>query len=229
MKGLALAVFAAALSLSGATQGSWYKYSGKGALISFELPSAWQVQSERTLEQNGYLVPPYPAYAVVAGAEPPTLAGVPNPPSGYAFSETPSPWFTLLVETATSPVPSPNEAYTLAPLAEVILQRSAGLDPQVRSLSRPVEVSSGGIRGSQDRSEVLVTGAGDIELDEVVYVKGNTVWMAMAGCTVACYDGNSVTVSRVIDSVRVGTAPALSANKFSGAEKVTATTFFQPQ
>jgi hypothetical protein len=153
---------------------------------------------------------------MVAGAEPATLAGVPNPPSGYAFSETPSPWFTVLVETGTSPPLSPHEAYRLAPEAELILQRSAGLDPQVTSLTKPVDVSSGGLHGSQDRSEVVVAGAGDIELDEVVYVKGDTVWMVMSGCTVTCYEANSVTVGQVINSVRVGTAAQPGAKNAQG-------------
>ena len=76
------------------------------------------------------------------------------------------------------------------------------------SLTEPEGVSSGGLRGSEDRSEVIVPGAGDIELDEVVYTKGDTAWIAMAGCTVACYNANGVSMNSVISSVKVGTAAA---------------------
>ncbi len=85
------------------------------------------------------------------------------------------------------------------------LQKEQGLDPKVSSLTRPLDVTSGGVRGSKDRSEVIVPGAGDIELGEVVYTKGHTAWIAMAGCIVACYNYNAVIISKVISSVRIGT------------------------
>jgi hypothetical protein len=203
---LTLSVWAA-LSGSSAAESSWAEHSSKGALISYLLPSTWQVESEATLEKARYLSDPYPSYALLAGAEPPELAGVPNPPSVYAFSETPSPWFMALVTTGAAPAPSPQDAYELAPEGEMTLQQEQGLEPSVMSLTKPVEVSSGDVHGSQDRSELIVPGAGDIEMDEVVYAKGHTVWMTMAGCTVACYDANAFTLTRVIDSVKVSAAP----------------------
>jgi hypothetical protein len=208
-----LAIWAAALSAVSAAHGPWSQYSCQKELLSYQLPSAWQVQNEGTLEKTGYLSPPYPAYTLIAGAEPATLAGVPNPPSDYALSETPSPWFMVLVETATSPAPSPGTAYELAPEGEVTLQEEQGLRPSVISLSEPEGVSSGGVRGSEDRSEVIVPGAGDIELDEVVYTKGDTAWIAMVGCTVACYNTNAVTLSSVIGSVKVTPAAVYFASK----------------
>ena len=206
VKSLTIAVWAAALSAVSAAHGPWSQQWSETALISYQLPSAWQVQNERNLEKIGYLSAPFPAYVLIAGAEPATLAGVANPPSGYALSETPSPWFMVLVETAASPAPSPEKAYELAPQGEVTLLEGQGLDPSVASLRKPLDVSSGGIRGSEDRSELVVPGAGDIELNEVVYTEGHTAWIAMTGCTVACYNANAVTLSGVIDSVKVGTA-----------------------
>jgi hypothetical protein len=200
------AIFAAVLLAVSVAHGPWTQYSCKKELLSYDLPSAWQVQNEHSLEKIGYLSAPYPAYTLMAGAEPATLAGVPNPPSGYALSETPSPWFMVLVETATPPAPSPEKAYELAPEGEVRLQEEQGLDPRIITLTKPRDVSSGGIRGSEDRSEVIVPGAGDIQLDEVVYTEGHTAWIAMDGCTVACYNANAVVMSKVISSVRVGTA-----------------------
>ena len=203
-KSFSLAISAAALLAVSAAHAPWTHYAGERERISYELPSAWQVQKEDNLEKIGYLSAPYPAYTLLAGAEPPRLAGVPNPPSGYALSETPSPWFMVLVESATSPAPSPEKAYELAPEGEVTFQEEQGLDPTVIRLTKPLYVSSGAIRGSTDRSEVIVPGAGDLELDEVVYTEGHTAWIAMAGCTVACYNANAVTVNKVISSVTVG-------------------------
>jgi len=200
------AVMWAVLSASGIVQSSWAQYSSTSDPISWELPSTWRVQSEYNLEKTGYLQAPYPTYTLIAGAEPAQLDGVDNPPSVYAFSETPSPWFMVLVERGTSAVPPAAEAYELAPEGEMTLQEKEGLEPRLVNLTKPANVSSGGIRGSQARSEVIVPGAGDIELDEVVYAKGHTIWMTMAGCTVACYNANAGTLSRVIDSVKVGTA-----------------------
>ena len=197
----------AALSGSSVAQTRWAQHSCKRAFISYQLPSIWQVESEATLEKVGYLSDPYPTYALLAGAEPTKLAGVPDPPSDYAFSETPSPWFMVLVTTGTSAAPAPQDAYELAPEGEVTLQQEQGLDPSVVSLTKPVEVGSGSMHGSQDRSEIIVPGAGDIEMDEVVYAKGGTVWMTMAGCTVACYNANAFTLSTVIGSVKVGPVP----------------------
>ncbi len=50
---------------------------------------------------------------------------------------------------------------------------------------------------------LIVRGAGDIELNGVVYTKGKTVWMALVGCTVACYNSNAFTLGQVIGSVKV--------------------------
>jgi hypothetical protein len=208
VKSLTLGIWAGALLAVSAAHGPWNQYSCQKELVSYQLPSTWQVQKEHNLEEIAYLSAPYPPYTLIAGAEPATLAGVPNPPSAYALSETPSPWFMVLVETATSPAPLPEKAYELAPEGEVTLQEEQGLDPSVTSLTKPQDVRSGGVPGSEDRSEVIVPGAGDIELDEVVYTKGRTVWLAMTGCTVACYNANAVTLSSVIDSVKVGTAAA---------------------
>lgn len=196
----------AALSAGGVAHIPWRQYWCEKVLISYQLPSAWQVQNEHTLENIGYLSPPYPAYSLIAGGEPATLAGVANPPSVYALSETPSPWVMVVVETAASPAPSPERAYDLAPEGEMTLLEGQGLDPSLVRLTQPIDVGSGAFRGSEDRSEVIVPGAGDIELDEVVYTKGHTAWIIMAGCTVACYNAYAVTMSRVIDSVKVGTA-----------------------
>lgn len=205
MKNLILMILVA-LSVSGPDHSSWREYSSKSELISYQIPINWQVESEGSLERIGYLQPPYPAYVLIAGAEPTKLSGVPNPPSVYAFSETPSPWLMVLVERGATPVPPANKAYELALEGEVTLQEEQGLDPTVAMLTRPADVSSGGLHGSQDRSEVIVPGAGDIELNQVVYVRGRTAWTTVAGCTVACYNANVVTLGEIIGSVRVGAA-----------------------
>jgi hypothetical protein len=185
---------------------SWTRYSNGIGLISYQLPSSWQVQSEHDLETFSYFSSPYPTYAVIGGAEPATLDGVANPPSDYAFSETPSPWLMVLVVTGASAAPSPEEAYQIAPNGLLTLQVQQGLDPRIMEVTKPIDVSSGGLEGSEDRTQVVVPGAGDLELNEVVYAKGKTVWIAMVGCTVACYNANAVTLRQIIDSVTVGTA-----------------------
>jgi hypothetical protein len=90
--------------------------------------------------------------------------------------------------------------------SEAGFQQEQGLYPRVVDLTEPADVVSGGLQGSEDRSEVIVPGAGDIELNAVVYSRSGTIWMVMAGCTVACYNSNAATLSQVIASVRVGTA-----------------------
>jgi hypothetical protein len=200
------AAICAVLFAGGMVHTSWTQYSSGSDPISWELPSSWQLQSEHSLEMTGYLQAPYPTYTLIAGAEPARLDGVANPPTDYAFSETPSPWFMVLVEGGATAAPPAAKAYQLAPEGEMTLQENEGLQPRLVSVTHPVNVTSGGIRGSQDRSEVIVPGAGAVELDEVVYARGHTVWMTMVGCTVTCYNANSTTLSRVINSVKVGAA-----------------------
>jgi hypothetical protein len=209
MKQLAVFIMAV-VAATGIAQGQWSRYSNQTAMISYELPSSWQVENEHNLEKAGYLFAPYPTYELIAGGEPATLVGVPNPPAVYAFSETPSPWFMAFVATGASPAPLPGVAYKLAPEGEMTLQQEQGLDPRLVNLTEPADVYSGGVGGSVGRSEIIVPGAGEIELNEVGYTKGNTVWEAMVGCTVACYNANEATINRVIDSVRVGTERAFS-------------------
>jgi hypothetical protein len=178
--------------------------SGNRALISYQLPASWQVQNEPYLEKIGFISAPYPVYISIGGAEPPELAGVPNPPNNYAFSETPSPWFMASVITGPSAAPPADDAYRLAPDDEVRVQeQQSGLVPVVISLSHVLDVSSGGLKGSEDRSEIVVPGAGDIELNGVVYAKGKTVWILMVGCSLTCYNANAATLAKVIDSVKV--------------------------
>jgi hypothetical protein len=196
----------AVVAASGVAQSHWSRYSDNTAMISYDLPTGWQVENEHNLERAGYLFAPYPAYELIAGGEPATLAGVPNPPAVYAFSETPRPWFVAFVETGTSPAPLPSVAYELAPEGEMTFQREQGLDASLVNLTGPKGVYSGDVRGSMGRSELIVAGAGEIELNEVGYAKGSTVWEAMVGCTVACYNLNEPAINEVIHSVRVGTA-----------------------
>ncbi len=178
--------------------------SDSRTLISYELPASWQVQNEHYLEKIGFISAPYPAYISIGGAEPPELDGVANPPNNYAFSETPSPWFMASVITGPAAAPPPADAYRLAPDDEVRVQeQQSGLVPAVTSVTRVVDVSFGGLKGSEDRSEIVVPGAGAIELNGVVYAKGKTVWLLMVGCSVTCYNANAVAVAKVIDSVKV--------------------------
>ncbi len=150
------------------TAHKWAQYSDSTGLISYELPSTWQVENEYNLTKVGFLSVPHPTYVEIAGAESPKLDGVPNPPSNYAFSETPGPWFMASVTTGASDAPPANDAYQIAPDGEVSLQQQLGLAPTMVSLTKPMAVSSGGLRGSDDRSEVIVPGAGDIEINGVV-------------------------------------------------------------
>jgi hypothetical protein len=92
-------VTCAAPSFAGVPHDPWSHHACQAELISYELPSGWQIRGEVSLKKSGDLTPPFPAYVLIAGAEPATLAGVANPPSSYAFSEPPGPWFMVLVET----------------------------------------------------------------------------------------------------------------------------------
>jgi hypothetical protein len=187
-------------------QGLWVHYSDPVARISYELPYQWQVQGEQDLEKENYLSAPSATYVLIAGAEPASLDGVANPPSVYAFSETPRPWFMVLVEPLTGRALAPKDAYRLAVAGEVVLQEEQGLDPIVVGLTKPADVSSGGLDGSQARTEIIVPGAGDIELNEIVYTESKTAWITMVGCTVACYNDNAGTLAAIINDVNVGTA-----------------------
>ena len=206
MKTLTLAIWAAALSAGGVAHSPWSQYSCDKELISYQLPSAWQVQNEHNLEKIGYLSCALPRLHPDRGGG-----------AGDAGRCAQSPFCLHPIRNPQSlvhgpgrdrhvPAPSPEKAYELGPEGEMTIQEEQGLDPSVIDLTQPRGVSSGGIRGSEDRSEVIVPGAGSIELDEVVYTKGHTAWIAMAGCTVACYNANSVILSGVIRSIRVGTA-----------------------
>jgi hypothetical protein len=178
--------------------------SNNRALISYKLPASWQIQNEPYLEKIGFISAPYPAYISIGGAEPAELDGVPNPPNNYAFSETPNPWFMASVITGPAAAPPPGDAYRLAPDDEVRVQeQQSGLVPAVMSLTHVVDVNFGGLKGSEDRSEIVVPGAGAIELNGVVYAKGKTVWLLMVGCSLSCYNANAVTVARVVDSLKV--------------------------
>ena len=129
MKAFTLAISTAALLAVSAAHGSWSQYSCEKELLSYQLPSAWQVQNEQKLEKIGYLSAPYPAYTLIAGAEPARWPACPTLLLITPYRKPPRPWFMVLVETATSPAPSPATAYELAPEGEVTLlaTRTPGL------------------------------------------------------------------------------------------------------
>jgi hypothetical protein len=206
---------------------SWLSYSDRDGLVSYELPSSWNVQTEPDLESSQVISPPYPAYMLIAGDEPAILSRAafestygeacptgpqghtcPYPPSDYALHPVGQPWFEVLVTTEpVEELPSVAQAYDAFPTYIEELWEMEGVRPvKGVDLTKPVEVHNGGLAGTQARIEIEVKARPSTEVNSEAFVKGNEVWMVIDGCTVSCYDQNAHELGNIINSVRVGTA-----------------------
>lgn len=171
--------------------------SCKPAQIAFDVPSAWGVDNEQTLLEQGFVVPPGPMYALVAS---------PGPlPSHEAFNPSSVPWLFVTVETDDDLLP-PSQLYKLAP---EYLQYLANVSPSstapLKNLDAHHPVQQGGLSGSA--GAFTVAGArGETSIDEEAYEKGDRLWLIIAGCSASCYETNQTTITQVVNSVRVGTA-----------------------
>jgi hypothetical protein len=100
----------------------------------------------------------------------------------------------------------PSELYELAPeYLQYLANDSPGVTTPVKSLVAHHAVQEGGLTGSAAALRVG-SGRGATSVDELAYEKGDRLWLVIAGCSAACYEINETTITRVVDSVRVGTA-----------------------
>jgi hypothetical protein len=171
--------------------------SCKPAQIAFDIPRSWVIDNERTLFEQGFIVPPVPLYALVAS---------PGPlPSHYAFNPSSTPWLFVTVETDDNLLP-PSQLYELAPeYLQYLADNSPRATTSVKSLAEHHVVQQGGLSGSTAALTVSSTGAGT-SIDEVAYEKVDRLWLVIAGCSVSCYDHNRNAITQIVSSVRVGTA-----------------------
>lgn len=191
----ALAVFATLVHAAAPTGNS--HVSCKDAQYAFDVPRTWIMDNEQTLFEQGFIVPPEPLYALVASPGP--------SPSHYALNPSPVPWLFVTVETDDNLLP-PSQLYELGPqYLQYLANDSPGATSSVKSLEAQHPVRQGGLSGSAAALTVAAPGGGT-SIDEVAYEKGDRLWLVIAGCSVSCYHNNHITITRIVDSVRVGTS-----------------------
>ena len=193
LMGVALA---AALAYGAAAAGKVNEHSEQ-AQIAFDVPAGWVIANEQTLFEQGFIVAPEPLYVLVAS---PTTT-----PSSVALNPSAVPWLLVTVETDDQMLP-PSQLYELAPqYLEHLASESGNPATSVKMLAPHHLVRQGGLSGSTAALTVVSPG-GSTSLDEVAYGRGNQLWMVIAGCSPACYEGSRTTISDIVSSVKVGTA-----------------------
>jgi len=167
----------------------------KPAQISFAVPKNWVVENEQALFEQGFIVPPEPLFALVASPAP--------TPSSFVLEASSVPWLFVTVEDPSAMLP-PSQAYELVP--EYLRQAEPGYSgAAVKTLVAHHLVHQGGLSGSA-AALTVVSGVGSISFDELAYEKGSQLWLIVAGCSASCFDNNRVTITQIVNFVRVGTA-----------------------
>ncbi len=69
------------------------------------------------------------------------------------------------------------------------------------------DVDEGSLAAQISFGGMVVSSAGTTSFDEPVYEKGSQPWLIVAGCSASCVDNNQATITQIVNSVRVGTAP----------------------
>jgi hypothetical protein len=168
----------------------------KPAQISFNLPKNWVVDDEQTLFEVGFIVPPEPMYAVVASPN--------RTPYTQALLASSSPWALVTVETVSVTLP-PAETYELAPsYLERLAANTGNSVTTLKTLVPHRPVHDGGLSGSTAATTVVSPG-GSTSVDDLAYEKGGQLWLIVVGCSTSCYGQNSLTIEKIVNSVRVGT------------------------
>lgn len=167
----------------------------KTAEIYFDVPTGWVVSDEHELFEQGFVVPPIPLFALVASPAP--------TPSSLVLEASSVPWLFVTVEDPTVMLP-PSQTYELMP--SYLQQTEPGYSgASVRVLGAHHSVHQGGLSGSA-AALMVVSSAGSTSFDEVAYEKGGRLWLIVAGCSASCYDSNRVTITQIVNDVRVGRA-----------------------
>jgi hypothetical protein len=202
----ALVTFAAVLAglLSGCTTSVTYVGSSTQDLY-FKVPNTWDVFSQATLQENGWVDPAASTQAALAGQSHPvfeTVAGAnPQVASSVHTQSGPYPWAMAQVvaldgedQANTSLAALADEDYPIGQLNEE--------GDRVQQLAPTKLLVDGALRGSRVAYQIYSQQTGAISFEQVAYLNSATdkIWLLDVGCSPACFQAHRAVLGAVVSS-----------------------------
>jgi hypothetical protein len=202
----ALVTFGAVLAglLSGCTTSVTYVGSSAQDLY-FKVPNTWQVFSQATLKENGWVDPAASGQAALAGQSHPvfeTVAGANRKVASSVDTQSgPYPWAMAQVVALDGEDQANTSLAALADEDYPIDQLNQDGD-RVQQLSPTKLLVDGALRGSRVAYQIYSQETGAISFEQVAFLNSATdkVWLLDVGCSPTCFQSHRGLINRIVSS-----------------------------
>jgi hypothetical protein len=202
----ALVTFAVVLAglLSACTTSVTYVGSSTQDLY-FKIPNTWEVFSQATLQENGWIDPAASSQAALAGQSHPVFETVAGASSKVASSvdtqSGPYPWAMAQVVALDGEDQANSTLAALADEDYPIDQLNQDGD-RVQQLSPTRLLVDGALRGSRVAYQIDSQQTGAISFEQVAFLNSATdkVWLLDVGCSPTCFQAHRAVLDRIVSS-----------------------------
>ena len=171
----------------------------------FKIPNTWEVFSQATLKENGWLDPAASSQAALAGQSHPafeTVAGAnPKVARSVDTQSGPYPWAMAQVVALDGEDQANTSLAALADENYPIDQLNQGGD-RVQQLSPTRLLVDGALRGSRVAYQIASQQTGAISFEQVAFLNSATdkVWLLDVGCSPVCFRAHRAVLDRIVSS-----------------------------
>jgi hypothetical protein len=171
----------------------------------FKIPNTWEVFSQSTLQENGWIDPAASSQAALAGQSHPvfeTVAGAnPKVARSVDTQSGPYPWAMAQVVALDGEDQANTSLAALADENYPIDQLNQGGD-RVQQLSPTRLLVDGALRGSRVAYQIASQQTGAISFEQVAFLNSATdkVWLLDVGCSPVCFRAHRAVLDRIVSS-----------------------------
>lgn len=171
----------------------------------FKIPNTWEVFSQATLKENGWIDPAASSQAALAGQSHPvfeTVAGAnPKVARSVDTQSGPYPWAMAQVVALDGEDQANTSLAALADENYPIDQLNQGGD-RVQQLSPTRLLVDGALRGSRVAYQIASQQTGAISFEQVAFLNSATdkVWLLDVGCSPVCFRAHRAVLDRIVSS-----------------------------
>ena len=205
---LAAALVVACVSLAGLASGCTTSVTYVGSStqdLYFKVPNTWDVFSQATLQENGWVDPAASSQAALAGQSHPvfeTVAGAnPKVAASVDTQSGPYPWAMAQVVVLDGQDQANTSLASLADEDYPIGQLNQDGD-RVQQLFPTRLLVDGALRGTRVAYQIESQQTGAISFEQVAFVNTATdkVWLLDVGCSPACFQAHRAVLGRIVSS-----------------------------
>lgn len=173
--------------------------------LYFKVPNTWEVFSQATLKENGWVDPAASGQAALAGQSHPvfeTVAGAnPKVASSVDTQSGPYPWAMAQVVALDGEDQANTSLAALADEDYPIEQLNQDGD-RVQQLSPTRLLVDGALRGSRVAYQIYSQATGAISFEQVALLNSATdkVWLLDVGCSPTCFQAHRAMIDKIVSS-----------------------------